>query len=98
MSWTSQIQQALASSIGDEENVTQSDAVIRPAGSKEEPDLPKPHEKWFSQVWLGCFLSSKLYSIPAIMKLAQGRIANKVSNQEILQLNFNKTANSSQRK
>ena len=87
-SWTSQIQQALASTIGNDENVTKTDVLIRPAGSQDQPDLPKPHEKWFSQVWLGCFASSKVESMPAVIKLAQERIANNVSNQEILHINF----------
>ena len=54
-SWTCQIQLALASSIGDKENITRSDAVTRPAGSEEEPDLLKPHEKWFHKFGMAAF-------------------------------------------
>ena len=86
--WTNQIQRVLAPLIGANRNVTKTDVLIRPAGRQSQPDLPKPHEKWFSQLWLGCYISSKVHSMPAILKIAQRRIANKITNREISDLTF----------
>ena len=86
--WINQIQRVLASAIGDNQQVAKTDVLIRPAGRQSQPDLPKPHEKWFSQLWLGCYVSSKVHSMPAILKIAQGRIANKITNKEISELTF----------
>ena len=61
---------------------------IKLAGRQEQPDFPKPHLKWFSQLCLGCFLSSKDTSLPAILKIAQERINSVISNNEIMQQDF----------
>ncbi len=88
-SWTTTVQQALGSAI-ESEGINPNEikpkpkeVLIRPAGRQNQPDLPKPHTKWFSFLWLGCFLSSKVNSTPAILKVAQGRIVNTVKNSDI---------------
>ena len=81
--WAQGIQQAL-----DDNNVAETEVPILPAGRKEQPNLPKPHEKWFLKIWHGCFTSSKVDSMPAILKFAQGRIRNNVKNKEIVEQNF----------
>ena len=83
--WTQGIQQAL-----NDNNVSETEVPIIPAGRREQPDLPKPYEKWFLHLWHGCFTSSKVDSIPAILKLAQGRIRNDVKNTEIVERDFYK--------
>ena len=86
--WTTELQRALASAIGDEASVQKEDVLIVPAGRRDQPDLPRPHEKWFSQICLGCFTSSKDKSIPTAIKLAQGRISNNVTNETLLENDF----------
>ena len=69
--WTTQVNKAVSSTdvvIADE------GVLIRIAGGLSEPDLPEPHLKWFSQLWYGCFHSSKDESMPAIMRIAQDRL------------------------
>ena len=73
---------------GDEQEVGIRDNQILVAGQQIQPDLPKPHEKWFSQLCLSCYLFSKKDSIPAILKLSQARIANSVDNNKIARLAF----------
>ncbi len=95
-SWTTTVQQALDSAIANEvainseevliPRINSEEVLIRPAGRRNQLDLPKPHTRWFSLLWLGCFLSSKVNSIPAILKVAQGRIANIVKDSDIDQL------------
>ena len=58
------------------------------AGSKSQPDLFAPNEKWFSKLWVSCFLSSKVASMPALIKIAQGRIQNKTESLEIAEKEF----------
>ncbi|XP_064407736.1 uncharacterized protein LOC135352489 [Halichondria panicea] len=82
-SWTTTVQQALDSAIGNEVGIKPEEVLIRPAGRQNQLDLPIPHTQWFSLLWLGCFLSSKVNSIPAILKVAQGRIANIVKDSDI---------------
>ena len=78
--WTAQLQQSVA--------VDRMEVKVLPAGGQNQPDLPKPHMKWFSQLWFECFLSSKVSSLPAIFKLAQHRIVNSVKNSEIQDIEF----------
>ena len=85
-SWTTTVQQALDSAIANEVGINSEEVLIRPAGRRNQLDLPKPHTQWFSLLWLGCFLSSKVNSTPAILKVAQGRIANIVKDSDIDQL------------
>ena len=86
--WRSQISHSLSKAIGDEVGVTSDDVLIQPAGKQEQPDLPTPLEKWFSQLWNGCFLSSKVKSMPAILKLAMRRITNTVRSKDIQKCSF----------
>ncbi len=86
-SWTTTVQQALDSAIANEEvGIKPEEVLLRPAGRQNQLDLPIPHTQWFSLLWLGCFLSSKVNSTPAILKVAQGRIANIVTDSDIDQL------------
>ena len=75
---TRQIQGSLEESINEIQDVAKEDLLILPAGRHDRPDLPKPHEKWLSLLWNGCFLQSKVTSMPAIIKLAQDRVSYNV--------------------
>lgn len=86
--WKSKIRRTLTSAIGEGEGVTCEDVLVQLAGKQEQLDLPKPLEKWFSQLWYGCFFSSKLKAMPAILKLALRRISNSVTSEEIQQRQF----------
>ena len=66
---TSQIQHALKAAVHTEDF----DILFQPAGSQQTPDLPK-NKKWFAILWRNCFLRSKISSMPAILKIAQGRL------------------------
>ena len=80
----SRIRPALNNYIG----VAANEVLIRPAGSLKAPDLPTPHEKWFSLLWHGCFLSSKVNSLPAILKISQDRLKYDVKTKEIRDVPF----------
>ena len=82
---TTQIQKALKTAIGDENEIGEEVLLICSAGRQNQPDLLKI-EKWFSQLWYGCLLSSKDVSKPAILKIAQDRIKHNVKNEDIKQL------------
>ena len=85
---TSQIHNSLAKSIENEDNVKKTDLCIRPTGTIDKPDLPKPHEKWHSLLWNACFLSSKNRAKPAILKLSQDRISYNVKASVLQQKQF----------
>ena len=44
---------------GDEQKVDIRDNQILVSGRQIQPDLPKPYEKWFSQLCLSCYLFQK---------------------------------------
>ena len=80
---TNPIQTSLAASIQENQDVAPKNLLIKPAGRHEKPDLLKPHEKWLSQIWDGCLLSSKETSMPAIIKLSQNRISYNVKTTDL---------------
>ena len=80
-----QIQEALELALGNQINPT--DVLIVPTGRQDQPDLPKPHEKWFTQLWHGCYLSSNT-SQAAILKIAQDRFSYSVRNNSLKDLPF----------
>ena len=82
-----QIQEALEQALGNQINPT--DVLIVPTGRQDQPDLPKPHEKWFTQLWHGCCFSSNK-SQAAILKIAQDRISYDVRNNSLKDLHFHK--------
>ena len=83
---TSQIQEALELALGNHVNPT--DVLIIPTGRQDRPDLPKPHAKWFTQLWHGCFLTSNKKSSAALLKVAQERISYRVPNYSIKKVPF----------
>ena len=51
-------------------------------------DVQASNEKWFSELWCGCFLHSRVKSMPAIIKLTQRRITNQITKSNSSQLEF----------
>ena len=86
--WTKLIQGVIKSALKNFDGVAANEVLIRPAGSLSAPDLPKPHEKWFSLLWHGCFLSSKVDSLPAILKISQDRLKYDISTKEVKDVPF----------
>ena len=80
-----QIQEALELALGNQINPT--DVLVVPSGRQNQPDLPKPHEKWLSQLWHGGCLSSNK-SQAAILKIAQDRFSYIVRNNSLKELPF----------
>ena len=80
-----QIREALELALGNQLNPM--DVLIIPTGRQDQPDLPKPHEKWFTQLWHGCFFSSNT-SQAAILKIAQDRFSYNVRNNSLKDLPF----------
>ena len=76
--WKSQLKQAA--------NSTRFEVL--PAGRQDQPDLPKPHQKWFSQLWFSCFRTLNVRAMPAMLKFAQNRVSNSVANGDIQCLPF----------
>ena len=61
---------------------------VIPAGRQDQPDLPKPHQKWFSQLWFSIFRTLKVRAMPALLKFAQSRVSNSVASKDIQCLPF----------
>ena len=85
---TNTIQGRIRSALNNYIGVAANEVLIRPAGNMSAPDLPNPHEKWFSLLWHGCFLSSKVDSLPAILKISQDRLKYDVKTKEIRDVPF----------
>ncbi len=85
-SWTRTVQTSITKAIGNELDVRSEEVLIRIAGRHDIADLPKPHEKWFSLLWIGCLLSTKVDAMPAVLKFSQNRIANSLKTEDAEQL------------
>ena len=53
------------------------------AGRQDQPDLPKPHQKWFSQLWFNSFRALNVRAMPAMLKFAQNRVSNRIASGDI---------------
>ena len=77
-SWKGHLQQATSST----------EVQVLLAGRQDQPDLPNPHQKWFSRLCFCCFKSLDVEAMPAMLKFVQNRIANNISSSAILTTPF----------
>ena len=76
--WKSHLQQTA--------NSTQFEVLL--AGRQDQPDLPKPHQKWFSKLWFSSFRALNVRAMPALLKFAQNRVSNSSASGDIQCLPF----------